>query len=69
VIEDILTKPTLRPAPHLTCVAAPRKEIDSIADEYWSMGVRQIVAFRGDPKGAPKPTTFPILRATLLPLI
>lgn len=51
VIEDILTKTNLRPAPHLTCVGAPRKEIDTIADEYWSMGVRQIVALRGDPEG------------------
>ena len=51
VIEDIRTKTTLRPAPHLTCVGAPQKEIDSIADEYWSMGVRQIVPLRGDPEG------------------
>ena len=51
VIESILTKTSLTPVPHLTCVGAPREEIDSIANEYWNMGVRQIVALRGDPEG------------------
>jgi len=51
VIESILTKTSLKPVPHLTCVGAPREEIDAIADEYWNMGVRQIVALRGDPEG------------------
>ena len=51
VIESLLTKTNLKPVPHLTCVGAPQEEIDSIADEYWNMGVRQIVALRGDPEG------------------
>jgi methylenetetrahydrofolate reductase (NADPH) len=51
VIESILTKTSLKPVPHLTCIGAPREEIDAIADEYWNMGVRQIVALRGDPEG------------------
>jgi methylenetetrahydrofolate reductase (NADPH) len=51
VIESILKKTTIKPVPHLTCVGAPRDEIDTIADEYWNMGVRQIVALRGDPEG------------------
>ena len=51
VIESLLTKTNLKPVPHLTCVGAPQEEIDSIADEYWSMGVRRIVALRGDPEG------------------
>ncbi|MDC3057812.1 methylenetetrahydrofolate reductase [NAD(P)H] [Litorivicinus sp.] len=51
VIESLFTKTNLKPVPHLTCVGAPQEEIDSIADEYWSMGVRQIVALRGDPEG------------------
>ena len=51
VIKSMLTKTSLKPVPHLTCVGAPREEIDAIADEYWNMGVRQIVALRGDPEG------------------
>ena len=51
IIQSILTKTSLKPVPHLTCVGAPRDEIDSIADEYWDMGVRQIVDLRGDPEG------------------
>ena len=51
VIESLLTKTNLKPVPHLTCVGAPQEEIDSIADEYWNMGIRQIVALRGDPEG------------------
>ncbi|MAW25177.1 MAG: methylenetetrahydrofolate reductase [NAD(P)H] [Gammaproteobacteria bacterium] len=50
VIESLLTNTNLQPVPHLTCVGAPQEEIDSIAHEYWNMGVRQIVALRGDPE-------------------
>lgn len=39
-------------AAHLTCVEATREEIDAVADEYWSAGVRHIVALRGDPPRA-----------------
>jgi methylenetetrahydrofolate reductase (NADPH) len=39
----------LTAAPHLTCVGASRGEIDDIAREYWDMGVRNLVALRGDP--------------------
>ncbi len=35
-------------AAHLTCVGAPRAETDRIAAGYWEMGVRHIVALRGD---------------------
>ena len=36
------------PAAHLTCVGAPREEVDDIARGYWDAGVRHIVALRGD---------------------
>jgi methylenetetrahydrofolate reductase (NADPH) len=36
-------------AAHLTCVQATRGEIDEIARAYWDVGVRHIVALRGDP--------------------
>jgi methylenetetrahydrofolate reductase (NADPH) len=39
----------LTAAPHLTCVGASQGEIDDIARRYWDMGVRHLVALRGDP--------------------
>ncbi len=48
-VERIATETTLTPAPHLTCIGASRGEIDDIARAYWDMGVRHIVALRGDP--------------------
>ena len=50
-VARIIRETQLTPAPHLTCVGASRGEIDAIAREYWDMGVRHIVALRGD---APK---------------
>ena len=52
-VARILEQTPLTPAPHLTCIDASRGEIDEIAQEYWNMGVRHIVALRGDaPKDA-----------------
>jgi methylenetetrahydrofolate reductase (NADPH) len=48
-VKRILTESALVPAAHLTCVGATRQEILEVADEYWAMGVRHIVALRGDP--------------------
>jgi len=51
VIAHLLEDTTLPAVPHLTCVGAPRAEIDAIADSYWDLGVRSLVALRGDPEG------------------
>ena len=52
-VARIINETSLTPAPHLTCIGASRGEIDEIAQEYWNMGVRHLVALRGDaPKGA-----------------
>jgi methylenetetrahydrofolate reductase (NADPH) len=48
-VERILDETGLTPAAHLTCVGASREEIDSVARGYWDLGVRNIVALRGDP--------------------
>ncbi len=48
-VERIASETDLTPAPHLTCIGASRGEIDDIARAYWDMGVRHIVALRGDP--------------------
>lgn len=49
VIQRILKETRLTAAPHLTCVGASRGEIDDIARAYWDIGVRHLVALRGDP--------------------
>ena len=49
VVERIVNETGLTAAPHLTCVGASRGEIEEIARDYWDMGVRHLVALRGDP--------------------
>ncbi|HEX6071867.1 MAG TPA: methylenetetrahydrofolate reductase [Sphingomicrobium sp.] len=49
-VARILNETGLTPAAHLTCVGATREEIDAIAHDYWQLGVRHIVALRGDPQ-------------------
>ena len=49
VVERIVRETELTAAPHLTCIGASRGEIDDIAREYWDMGIRHLVALRGDP--------------------
>jgi methylenetetrahydrofolate reductase (NADPH) len=48
-VARIQRETTIPSAAHLTCVEATREEIDEIADAYWNVGVRHIVALRGDP--------------------
>lgn len=48
-VARILEETDLRPAAHLTCIGASRAEIDEVVQDYWDLGVRHIVALRGDP--------------------
>jgi methylenetetrahydrofolate reductase (NADPH) len=60
VVQRIVNETDLTVAPHLTCVNASCGEIDDIAREYWDMGIRHLVALRGDaPAGAEKYTPTP----------
>ena len=52
-LARILRETDLKPAAHLTCVAATKAEVDAVARAYWDIGVRHIVALRGDPIGGP----------------
>jgi len=49
-VKRIVQETSLTAAPHLTCIGATRDEIDAIARRYWDMGVRHLVALRGDPE-------------------
>ena len=48
-VERIVRETPLTAAAHLTCVGASRDEVDAIAKDYWDIGVRNLVALRGDP--------------------
>ncbi|MDR3571132.1 MAG: methylenetetrahydrofolate reductase [Candidatus Pacebacteria bacterium] len=47
----ILSETQLSVAPHLTCVSATRHEVDEIAYNYWKLGIRKVVAIRGESGG------------------
>jgi methylenetetrahydrofolate reductase (NADPH) len=49
-VAKIAKETQLKPAAHLTCVAATREEIDDVIRDYWDAGIRHIVALRGDPQ-------------------
>jgi methylenetetrahydrofolate reductase (NADPH) len=48
-VKRIIEETSLRPAAHLTCVDASRAEVDQVIQDYWNVGVRHVVALRGDP--------------------
>ena len=50
-VKRLLDETSLVPAAHLTCVGSPREEVNEIVKNYWEIGVRHIVALRGDPQG------------------
>ncbi len=48
-VARLARETALSPAAHLTCVNASRDEVDDVVRGYASVGVRHIVALRGDP--------------------
>jgi methylenetetrahydrofolate reductase (NADPH) len=50
-VSRLISETALKPAAHLTCVAATTNEVDDVIRSYWQAGVRHIVALRGDPVG------------------
>ncbi len=50
-IARVLQETDLKPAAHLTCVGATRSDLDAVIRDYWEIGVRHMVALRGDPPG------------------
>ncbi|MGO4571175.1 methylenetetrahydrofolate reductase [NAD(P)H] [Microvirga sp. 2TAF3] len=50
-VSRLVRETHLKPAAHLTCVAAAKDEVDNVVHSYWEAGVRHVVALRGDPVG------------------
>jgi methylenetetrahydrofolate reductase (NADPH) len=55
-VKRLTAETPLKVAGHLTCAGASRAEAAAVAEDYWSAGVRHIVALRGD--GGPPGTRF-----------
>lgn len=49
IVKRMAEETTLKPAGHITCVAATKGEIDQVLRDYWDAGVKRVVALRGDP--------------------
>lgn len=49
LVTRLATITPLAIAPHVTAVALSRREIAELAETYWRMGLRHLVALRGDP--------------------
>ena len=55
-VRRIARETPLEVAAHLTCADASKAEVLAVAEEFWSAGVRHIVALRGD--GGPPGSRF-----------
>lgn len=51
-VRRLTAETSLSVAAHLTCAGASKAEVLAVAEDFWSAGVRHIVALRGD-GGAP----------------
>ena len=49
IVKRMAEETSLKPAGHITCVAATKDEIDQVLRDYWDAGVKRVVALRGDP--------------------
>ena len=48
-VKRIITKTSMTPAAHLTCIDSTREEVDQVISEFARLGVKNFVALRGDP--------------------
>src|SRR5688500_12921831 len=49
LVEKIQTEIGIRSMAHLTCVGHTAEEIGGILDDLWRVGIRNVLALRGDP--------------------
>ena len=57
VVARIQRETALVGAPHLTCIGACRGATLDMARQYWDMGIRHLIALRGDPPAGHQPVT------------
>jgi methylenetetrahydrofolate reductase (NADPH) len=53
IVEAIATQTTLTPMAHLTCVGHSRDDLRAVVGSFAAVGVRNVLALRGDPPGGP----------------
>lgn len=53
IAAEIIARHQIPTMAHLTCVGATRKELTEILHEYSKVGVKDLLALRGDPIGGP----------------
>ena len=49
-IKKLLYETSIKPIPHLTCIGDTKDSIKTLGKKYWEVGIRSIVALRGDPE-------------------
>ncbi len=49
IVTKIARDTPLLPAAHLTCVSSTKEEVLEVAVDLWKVGIRHLVALRGDP--------------------
>ena len=59
VTQRIAAETTMTPVGHLTCVGSPVAELRQVVGHYAEVGVRNVLALRGDPPGGPGGTWVP----------
>ena len=47
-IKKLLYETSIKPIPHLTCIGDTKDSIKTLGKKYWEVGIRSIVALRGD---------------------
>ena len=53
IAAEIIARHQISTMAHLTCVGSTRKELTEILHEYSKVGVKDLLALRGDPTGGP----------------
>ncbi len=61
ITSEITARTGLRTVAHLTCIGSSKAELSEILDQYWSAGIRDILALRGDPPTGPQSEWIPTI--------